>query len=546
MCAFYLAFCFSAVIPGLSVLCSLNHAGFPPAFFLFFCVSCLIRNCGVPCFVFLFGCLRICRFFPSPLSASSSFPSVSLILLVLFSVLWVLTPVHTCTAEKQVQVVVECSSFLHLQCSTVCTSLGFFLTGLYFYRLLLLLLQRRLSTQYNIVGGDARLRMVLVCWSDFYLLFQLSEGSLNSASEMSETGQGLSIRAQKVRGIFNEFDSNRDGCLNRDEMAALVIAVNPRVKFSKDQIEAILDEVFRTYGEFIEGQKGLSFEGLLRTYDDGAGDVDRDFDALGLHLASASIAGDGNDELQSAETKTNSRVDLGGSGSRLPTPSIADETSGKVVKRSSNVGAWARSPNHGITYDETWGLIEDLELNLKRYEAKQRKQRDEKTGGGGLNGVDTAAAAADWEDGVDKGEGFDRRRREDELGSESAAFKKSLAEFREKAGKVQTPDQAFDRHMAMGRCLLEHHWYEEAIKSFDLAERLKPQDVRAPFLMGNAYYSLGKYVDAEKKYRVALEAGEANSVQWKDLLPQVSPVEFFVFLSFSLRTLMNRWSFSIC
>jgi hypothetical protein len=35
-------------------------------------------------------------------------------------------------------------------------------------------------------------------------------------------------------------------------------------------------------------------------------------------------------------------------------------------------------------------------------------------------------------------------------------------------------------------------------------------------------------------------------VQWKDLLPQVSPVEFFVFLSFCLRTLMNRWSFSIC
>jgi tetratricopeptide (TPR) repeat protein len=337
---------------------------------------------------------------------------------------------------------------------------------------------------------------------------------------MSETGQGLSIRAQKVRGIFSEFDSNRDGCLNRDEMAALVIAVNPRVKFSKDQIEAILDEVFRTYGEFIEGPKGLSFEGLLRTYDDGAGDVDRDFDALGLHLASASIAGDGNEELQTTETKINSRVDLGGSGSRLPTPSIADETSGNVVKRSSNVGAWARSPNHGITYDETWGLIEDLELHLKRYEAKQRKQRDEKKGGG-LNGVDTAAAAADWEDGVDKGEGFDRRRQEDELGSESAAFKKSLAEFREKAGKVQTPDQAFDRHMAMGRCLLEHHWYEEAIKSFDLAERLKPQDVRAPFLMGNAYYSLGKYVDAEKKYRVALEAGEANSVQWQDLLPQV-------------------------
>ncbi len=55
MCAFCFVFCFSPVIPDLSVFCSLYHAGFPPAFFLFFCVSCLIRICGVPCFVlFLF------------------------------------------------------------------------------------------------------------------------------------------------------------------------------------------------------------------------------------------------------------------------------------------------------------------------------------------------------------------------------------------------------------------------------------------------------------------------------------------------------------
>eukprot|EP00897_Mesotaenium_endlicherianum_P007078 jgi/Mesen1/6399/ME000329S05572 len=92
------------------------------------------------------------------------------------------------------------------------------------------------------------------------------------------------IRNMRVAEIFKQFDCNCDGRLNRDEMAALVVAVNPRVKFNELQIAAILDEVFRTYGEFIEPATGLSLEGLRRTYDDGAGDVDRDFTALGLTL----------------------------------------------------------------------------------------------------------------------------------------------------------------------------------------------------------------------------------------------------------------------
>ena len=96
-------------------------------------------------------------------------------------------------------------------------------------------------------------------------------------------------RSEKVRRIFQQFDANHDGGLNREEMSALVVAVNPRVKFSDEQINAILDEVFRTYGEFIDAEKGLTFDGLLRTYDDGAGDVDRDFDALGLELDRKSV-----------------------------------------------------------------------------------------------------------------------------------------------------------------------------------------------------------------------------------------------------------------
>ncbi|KAL6134717.1 hypothetical protein ACLB2K_066945 [Fragaria x ananassa] len=92
-------------------------------------------------------------------------------------------------------------------------------------------------------------------------------------------------RSEKVKRIFYQFDVNHDGGLNREEMAALVVVVNPRVKFSDEQINAILDEVFQTYGDFIDGEKGLTYEGLSRTYDDGAGDVDRDFDALGLELS---------------------------------------------------------------------------------------------------------------------------------------------------------------------------------------------------------------------------------------------------------------------
>jgi hypothetical protein len=69
-----------------------------------------------------------------------------------------------------------------------------------------------------------------------------------SASAAS-TGRGS--WAEKVRRIFERFDTNGDGGLDRNEMAALVVVVNPRVKFSEDQISTILDEVFHTYAEFI-------------------------------------------------------------------------------------------------------------------------------------------------------------------------------------------------------------------------------------------------------------------------------------------------------
>ena len=87
-----------------------------------------------------------------------------------------------------------------------------------------------------------------------------------------------------MKKFFQQFDVNRDEDLNREEMAVLVMVVNPRVKFSNEQIKVILDKVFQTYGEFINDENGLTYEGFLRTYNDGASDVDRDFNALGLKL----------------------------------------------------------------------------------------------------------------------------------------------------------------------------------------------------------------------------------------------------------------------
>lgn len=340
--------------------------------------------------------------------------------------------------------------------------------------------------------------------------------------KMAENRQVLSVRAQKVQGIFKQFDCNQDGCLNRDEMASLVTAVNPRVKFSKEQIEAILDEVFRTYGEFIDGTRGLSFEGLLRTYDDGAGDVDRDFDALGLKL---SVPDEPVEQIGEVQVPDPDVVPGVVSGASQPKPvagptSITNEITGPITRRLSKVGAWAKSPNHGIMYDETWKLIEELELLLRRQDTKiedKRKQREEKKVAG-LNGLDTTT---EWEDSAERREGVGGRRAEEELGADYGVFKKTLADLRDKAGKAHTPDEAFDGHMAMGKSLAEHHWYEEALISFKLAVERKPQDVRAHFLVGNALYNRSHYKQARESYQKALEAGEENAQQWEGILPQV-------------------------
>ncbi|KAJ7544177.1 hypothetical protein O6H91_09G120400 [Diphasiastrum complanatum] len=328
--------------------------------------------------------------------------------------------------------------------------------------------------------------------------------------------QSPESRMHKVEKIFKRFDVNGDRCLNREEMAALVIAVNPRVKFSDEQIRAILDEVFKTYADFIEGEKGLSFDGLLRTYDDGAGDVDRDFDALGLDLEDSE-----EEEISGREGE----LEAGGNGeggqltgtfrNAGAAVSIADERAEiGAARRRQNLGAWATSPGNGIKYEETWRLIEDLDILLRRAEAKiqeRKKAREEKK-----KGVRSIAMEMSGELRDDV-----TRRGSEELGAEYPSFLKSLVELRQKADASRTTEEAFDAHMAMGRTLTDHRFYEDALFSFQRGTELKPTDVRAHFQLGITFYSLGRFSEARAAYELSLEAAQSSSSHWSTLLPQI-------------------------
>eukprot|EP00268_Persea_americana_P035335 TRINITY_DN3487_c0_g2_i1.p1 TRINITY_DN3487_c0_g2~~TRINITY_DN3487_c0_g2_i1.p1 ORF type:complete len:802 (+),score=167.00 TRINITY_DN3487_c0_g2_i1:432-2837(+) len=302
-------------------------------------------------------------------------------------------------------------------------------------------------------------------------------------------------RAEKVKRIFQQFDANADGGLDREEMSALVVSVNPRVKFSDEQINAILDEVFRTYSDFIDADRGLTFDGLLRTYDDGAGDVDRDFDALGLHLPHAS-------------SSSSSIAD-----DRTLSASYAVAAAAEPLKKQ-RIAAWAASPNHGIVFDDTWKVVDDLEILIKRLMAKQMK--DGKMKGENLD----AFSDAGWSRELGPPES-EKRVFWEESGHDYAAFIKDLGVLRARADAARSREEAFDGHMAIGRVLYEHQLFKEAVVSFKRACELQPTDVRPHFRAGNSLYAHGRHVEAKEEFLLALEAAEVGGDQWGNLLPQI-------------------------
>nr|GMD89366.1 uncharacterized TPR repeat-containing protein At1g05150-like [Ipomoea batatas] len=289
-------------------------------------------------------------------------------------------------------------------------------------------------------------------------------------------------RSEKVKRIFQQFDVNRDGGLNREEMAALVVAVNPRVKFSDEQINAILDEVFRTYGEFIDGEKGLTFDGLLRTYDDGAGDVDRDFDALGLEL----------------KPENDNGISMASEGA---SSSIADERVMEPHKKQ-RTAAWAASPNHGIVFDDTWKLVDDLEILIKRLKAKQSKDGKLK------NDNSDVYSDPGWSRGKlgPSSELSDKRVVWDESGHDYAVFCQRIGRFESaaEAGGNQWAYLLPQIHVNLGIALEGEGMVISACEHYREAAILCPTHFRALKLLGSALFGVGEYKAAVKALEEAI------------------------------------------
>ncbi|ONK75663.1 uncharacterized protein A4U43_C03F19240 [Asparagus officinalis] len=286
-------------------------------------------------------------------------------------------------------------------------------------------------------------------------------------------------RAEKVRRIFERFDVNarRDGGVSRRVTLASV-----------QQISAILDEVFRTYSEFIvPNGVGLSLDGLLRTYDDGAGDVDRDFDALSLPPPSP----------PPQDPDLNPKI------TDLSLPSSSN---------SAKIPASAAQPT-GVAYDATWQLLDDLEILIKRLHKSA-----EKTSSSNNNNNSDSFSETGWSREMGP---TDRQITWDESSPDYAVFAKEVAGLRARADSSRAKDEAFDGQMAIGKALYDHQLFSEALKSFQRACELQPTDVRPHFRAGNTLYALGKHSDAKEEFLLALEAGEASGNQWAQLLPQI-------------------------
>ncbi|KAJ4966741.1 hypothetical protein NE237_018590 [Protea cynaroides] len=306
------------------------------------------------------------------------------------------------------------------------------------------------------------------------------------------TMKTMITRRNKVRSIFERFDINGDGGLSRDEMGALVAAVNPNVNFNSDQISAILDEVFRSFSNFIENPlTGLSFDGLLRTYEDGASDVDRDYSILFP-------------------------------SSHIPSPSISDfvscfssEDNSTKILRISNLrvsSAWAKSPNHGVDYDNTWKLVEDLEIVIRRrIKACNHGHKNKESNFSSNNGCSTNFTV----------EFDDKKFVWDENCAEFRILLKELKKIRVAIDRNLSREEAFDRHMAIGRTLYDYRLFKMALESFQHAADMNSIDVRPHYRKGNCLCSLGRLNEAKASYTLALKLAENNSIRWLELLPQV-------------------------
>ncbi|KAH7284042.1 hypothetical protein KP509_34G037500 [Ceratopteris richardii] len=298
-----------------------------------------------------------------------------------------------------------------------------------------------------------------------------------------------SVLLQKVRKIFTHFDTNGDGGLSREEMTSLVVAVNPHVQFSAQQVEAILDEVFTAYHAFIRDPEGLSFDGLVRTYEDGAGDIDRDFEALSLSLDTDNIS----TAIASGVFITDQRADAA-----------------HLARRTNHKSPCAPSD---IVYDSSKLLLQELLIIIRRLEAKLGTL----TGKHGDRNSPSSDSFRSSDASCLKGNGPHW----DDLGRDFDDFCRKLNEITQKADGFASVEEVVDAHIAVGWVLFDHTLYREALATFMKARHAMPYDARPHFHMGNTLYQLGRYQEAREHFITSLSIAEMADSPWSQLLPQI-------------------------
>lgn len=87
-----------------------------------------------------------------------------------------------------------------------------------------------------------------------------------------------------MKRIFQRFDINRDGVLQRQELANFFAVTN--TNYSQEQIQNNIDSLFLSYGEFANGEKVLTCDGMLRAYNYGVDYLNVHFEMLRLDFKS--------------------------------------------------------------------------------------------------------------------------------------------------------------------------------------------------------------------------------------------------------------------
>ncbi|KAL5681171.1 hypothetical protein ACJX0J_007556, partial [Zea mays] len=193
------------------------------------------------------------------------------------------------------------------------------------------------------------------------------------------------------------------------------------------------------------------------------------------------------------------------------------------------ITVWAGSPNHGIAFDSSWGLLDDLEILVKRLHSKQvRKGSIDGSGGAGnsnfdsfseagwsreISGAaDSASTSAPWDETSRDYLTFVKEYREAAILCPShARALKLLGSTLFGVGEYRAAEKALEEaiflkedyanaHCDLGSALHAVGEDDRAIQEFQTAIDLKPGHVDALYNLGGLNMDAGRFVWAAEMY----------------------------------------------